>query len=91
MPSGSRGDFIKTLWEERKAQIAKSKEEGNVTVTLVRGRLQVAAPYHESFVKGARALSGKWSPKLKVWTFKQESEAYVMQLIGEVYGTERSH
>jgi hypothetical protein len=57
-----------------------------VSITESDGRLQVASPYSDAFVAGAKPLGGRWDPAARVWSFDPRDADRVAALIEQVYG-----
>jgi hypothetical protein len=58
----------------------------NVTIKYAGSRMQVKAPFHYQFRKGAIELGGRWRYRSAVWSFKRTSQRLVLELINRVFG-----
>lgn len=70
----------KIRWKNGETQIVRVKD--------VASRIQVAAPFNQEFVKGAKELGGRWRYRSGVWSFPGYQRSKLNELLERVYGHE---
>ncbi len=73
-------------WDRVRANRAVSRKLGLVTITRVRSRIHVSAPYDDAFRRGAIELGGRYRQRAGVWSFHGQTERLVRLLIRKVFG-----
>jgi hypothetical protein len=54
------------------------------------GRVAVKSPYDPSFIRGVKALGGRWDPTSRTWGVASAREDRLRDLLRSVYGTDGS-
>ena len=60
---------LRKHWRTIKADNKAIADAGQVVASLLRGRLQLVAPFSEGFPGEARELGGRWRSRSQFWSF----------------------
>lgn len=77
---------LNRLWDKRRALAQSVTDAGQVHIIHAKTRIQVAVPFNDKFVAGARELSGRYRERAGVWSFSNRSKRLVVELCKRVYG-----
>ena len=58
----------------------------DITMEVAAGKVAVASPYNEAFVKRARRLGGEWDGRTKMWVFDERDIDGIKEAVAECYG-----
>lgn len=81
-------NFYTNHWRGVRAKRTAERTQGIVHVAIAASRIQVSAPYHEDFRKGALQLQGRYRGRTSRWSFSAMQRRKVADLIGTVYGAD---
>jgi len=78
---GQLGDH----WSKVRSMRGVAVENKCILMKRAGTRLQVIAPYSDTFKAGAKELNGKWRQRSGCWSFPGVSRRFVEQLIREAF------